>query len=88
MENGVVVLIKGSMAEVAYFTIKLGKRLLMMPEGTCRFSPTCSQYTREALRVLPFYKAIPQIFFRLSRCHPKGDFGYDPVIDPNEEKST
>ncbi len=88
MVHGVVVFVKSSVANIVYVAIKLGKRLFMMPEGTCRFNPTCSQYTREALRVLPLYKAIPQIFHRLSRCHPKGDFGYDPVIDPNEEKST
>ncbi len=52
----------------------------MMQEGTCRFNPTCSQYSREALRVLPLYKAIPKIIHRVSRCHPRGGFGYDPVI--------
>jgi len=52
----------------------------MMQEGTCRFDPTCSQYSREALSVLPLYKAIPKIINRVSRCHPRGGFGYDPVI--------
>ncbi len=51
-----------------------------MQEGTCRFNPTCSQFSREAIRTLPLHIAIPKIIHRVSRCRPGGDFGYDPVI--------
>lgn len=45
----------------------------------CRFTPTCSQYTLEAIQK---YGPIKGIFLgakRLSKCHPRGGHGYDPV---------
>lgn len=80
MNSGVVQMFKNILAETVYFAVKATKTVFMMQEGTCRFRPTCSQYTREALRVLPLYKAIPKIIHRVGRCHPRGGFGYDPVI--------
>lgn len=83
--NGVRQFIKNSFAELVYLIVKMGKQIFMMPEGTCRFKPTCSQYSREALKKLPLHKAIPKIINRISRCHPNGDSGDDPVI-PKKEK--
>lgn len=45
----------------------------------CRFYPTCSQYTLEAIQK---YGAIKGIFMgmkRILRCHPWSKGGYDPV---------
>ena len=45
----------------------------------CRFTPTCSQYTAEAIEK---YGPIQGIFLgvkRLSKCRPGGGHGYDPV---------
>jgi putative membrane protein insertion efficiency factor len=45
----------------------------------CRYTPTCSQYTLEAIQK---YGPIKGIFLgakRLSKCHPGGGHGYDPV---------
>ena len=45
----------------------------------CRYTPTCSHYTLEAIRK---YGPIKGIFLgakRLSKCHPGGGHGYDPV---------
>ena len=45
----------------------------------CRFTPTCSQYTAEAIKK---YGPIKGIFLgakRLSKCHPRRGQGYDPV---------
>lgn len=51
--------------------------------ANCRFYPSCSQYALEALEVLPFYKAIPKIIWRILRCNPWTCGGHDPVIKEN-----
>lgn len=45
----------------------------------CRYQPTCSAYALEALsRHGPFVGTLLALR-RLSRCHPLGGHGYDPV---------
>ncbi|WP_300750773.1 membrane protein insertion efficiency factor YidD [uncultured Alistipes sp.] len=46
---------------------------------SCRFTPTCSQYAVEALRKYGPFKGGWLTLKRLSRCHPWGGSGYDPV---------
>ena len=46
---------------------------------SCRFTPTCSQYALEALRKYGSLKGLWLTVRRLSRCHPWGGHGYDPV---------
>lgn len=46
---------------------------------SCRFTPTCSQYALEALRKHGLLKGSWLTLRRLSRCHPWGGSGYDPV---------
>jgi hypothetical protein len=45
----------------------------------CRFTPTCSQYTLEAIQKYGPFKGIYLGAKRLSKCHPRGGHGYDPV---------
>jgi len=45
----------------------------------CRFTPTCSQYAIEALKKHGVFKGLWLTIKRLSRCHPWGGHGYDPV---------
>jgi len=45
----------------------------------CRFEPTCSVYADEALRVHGLWRGLGLAFKRISRCHPWGGSGYDPV---------
>ena len=45
----------------------------------CRFTPSCSNYCLEALRVHGVVKGCCLTFKRLMRCRPGGPCGYDPV---------
>ncbi|HZJ60050.1 MAG TPA: membrane protein insertion efficiency factor YidD [Chitinophagaceae bacterium] len=45
----------------------------------CRFTPTCSQYALEALKKYGLFKGTWLAIKRISRCHPWGGHGYDPV---------
>lgn len=46
---------------------------------SCRFTPTCSEYARQALIKHGVVKGLWLALRRLLRCHPWGDHGYDPV---------
>ena len=45
----------------------------------CRFTPSCSNYMLEALRVHGAFKGTLLGLWRIMRCHPFGASGYDPV---------
>ncbi len=45
----------------------------------CRFTPSCSHYTIEAIRKYGPIKGIYLGVIRLSKCRPGGGHGYDPV---------
>jgi len=47
--------------------------------GGCRFSPTCSEYFTLSCRRFGFLKGTLLGFKRFLRCHPWGNFGFDPV---------
>lgn len=49
--------------------------------GCCRFRPTCSEYAFQAFSKYNFGTAFILTIKRLSKCHPFGDKGYDPVPD-------
>ena len=50
---------------------------LLVP--SCRFTPTCSQYTIEAIQKYGPLKGGWLGFRRIIRCHPWGGCGHDPV---------
>lgn len=45
----------------------------------CRYQPTCSEYAVQALREHGALRGGWLTVRRLSRCHPWGSSGYDPV---------
>lgn len=60
--------------------IILYQRLLspMLP-SSCRFTPTCSEYTKQAIIKHGLIKGTLLGIKRISKCHPWGKSGYDPV---------
>lgn len=50
--------------------------------GCCRFSPTCSEYAREAVVLHGALKGGWLSLLRILRCHPFHPGGYDPVPAP------
>ncbi len=52
----------------------------------CRFEPTCSQYALEAIEEWGVLKGSWLGMKRISRCHPWGSHGYDPVPKKTEKK--
>ena len=62
------------------FLIKIYQNLISpFTPATCRFQPTCSQYSIEALKEHGVFKGSKLMIVRLFRCHPWGKSGYDPV---------
>jgi hypothetical protein len=48
---------------------------------TCRFNPTCSNYSKLSIEKFGIIKGFYLSIKRLLRCHPWGSSGYDPVPD-------
>jgi putative membrane protein insertion efficiency factor len=68
------------MKRLALFAIRGYQRLLspILPSA-CRFDPTCSHYSYEAVEKHGVLRGGWLAIRRLARCHPLHAPGYDPV---------
>lgn len=68
--------------------IRAYKRWLSPSLGrNCRFTPTCSEYTMEAILTHGCIKGCLLGAWRILRCNPFGRWGYDPVPEPGRWRS-
>ena len=81
--------------ERPFLLIKMLKKILIFPfvflvriyqtiispltPATCRYQPTCSHYTVEALKKHGLFKGGKLAIKRIFSCHPWGGSGFDPV---------
>ena len=47
--------------------------------NSCRFAPTCSEYSIDALKTHGFFKGLILSLKRILSCNPWGSSGFDPV---------
>ena len=60
--------------------IKIYKYLISPLIGhSCRYLPTCSEYSIEALKTYGLSKGLLLSLKRIMSCHPWGNSGFDPV---------
>ena len=73
------------MKKIIIYLIKFYQITLSPLLGSnCRFQPTCSAYMIEAINLHGVLKGLSLGIKRISKCHPFGSKGYDPV--PGKEK--
>jgi putative membrane protein insertion efficiency factor len=65
----------------ALMLIHLYQKLLSpaLPSGTCRFHPTCSHYSFQAIAKYGLIKGGALSVWRVLRCQPFSPGGFDPV---------
>lgn len=62
------------------------KTLSLFIGGECRFYPTCSQYSIEAIEKHGSLKGSWMMIKRICRCHPLNPGGVDKVPEPHSCK--
>lgn len=71
---------------LTFFFVSLIKlyRLLISPilPGTCRFTPSCSEYSLQAFAAFGPFKALWLTVKRIFRCNPFCEGGHDPIKNP------
>jgi putative membrane protein insertion efficiency factor len=75
--------VKSEVKEVLVNAVKWYRSVLspIMPPN-CRFVPSCSNYSIEALQTFGSVKGLILTAWRILRCNPLGGAGYDPPMWP------
>ena len=63
------------------FLIKIYQKISALTPPKCRFYPTCSEYTKQAIIRFGVFKGGILGIKRIVKCHPLNEGGYDPVPD-------
>jgi len=79
------ILISG--ARLYRLVISPAKTALFGPSAHCRFTPSCSEYALEAVRLHGAMAGTWLAIKRIGRCHPWGGCGWDPVPLPSAPRA-
>lgn len=73
--------IRNLIKKVLIFLIKTYQMTLSprFSHGSCRYTPTCSQYALEAIEIHCIFKGCLLAAWRILRCNPFSKGGWDPV---------
>lgn len=73
--------IRNLIKKVLIFLIKTYQMTLSprFSHGSCRYTPTCSQYALEAIEIHGIFKGYLLAAWRFLRCNPFSKGGWDPV---------
>jgi len=67
------------------FLVRVYQTLISpLTPATCRFQPTCSHYSIEALKKHGLFHGGRLAIKRILSCHPWGKNGYDPVPEKDD----
>jgi uncharacterized protein len=68
------------MKQLLVVLIRIYQKLISPLKGqTCRFYPTCSEYSVQALQKYGFIKGSWKSIIRILKCHPFHPGGHDPI---------
>lgn len=62
-----------------WFINKYQKYISPLLGHRCKYYPSCSEYTKQAIQKYGFFRGIAKGFFRILRCNPFSKGGYDPL---------
>lgn len=72
--------------KIIFLCIKFYQKFISPFLGkNCRFIPTCSSYTYEAIEIHGIIKGLYLGIKRIMKCHPYNKGGYDPVPPKNNK---
>ena len=64
---------------LVWFILAYQKIISPLVGPSCRFHPTCSEFAKEAIEEHGILRRTLLALKRISKCHPLGDSGFDPV---------
>ena len=71
------------MQKILIKIIDIYQKTPLKSHSMCRYTPTCSQYMKEAIQKHGTIKGLWLGTKRILRCNPLGGKGYDPVPEKN-----
>ena len=67
------------MDKIIVLLINIYQKISRLTPPVCRFTPTCSEYMKQAIQKYGIIKGGWLGIKRICRCHPLNPGGYDPV---------
>lgn len=67
------------MKHLMIFLINIYQKIPGNFHNSCRFYPTCSEYSKQAYTEYGFFKGTYLTIKRILKCNPFGSSGYDPL---------